>query len=133
MKIRLSQVIALSPVYADIKATVLPPLTAYKFTKFFNSVQENATFYSNELNKIINEYAEKDADGNVIPLENGDGIKLQHDKIKEAQIAINDLMNLMVDIIDIKFSFAELEKVKLSLEQFELFLPFIADEEKDGA
>lgn len=133
MKIRLSQIIALSPVYADIKATVLPPLTAYKFTKFFNSVQENATFYSNELNKIINEYAEKDADGNVVPLENGDGVKLQHDKIKEAQIAISDLMNLMVDVVDIKFSFAELEKVKLSLEQFELFLPFIADEEKDGA
>ena len=105
----------------------MPISLAYKLARLFNNFKDTSEFYSAELNKIIDQYSEKDENGNAIPIEGGNGIKIQQDYIVEAQNKINELLQLEVDVLDITISLDELKDLKLSLDEFNQLLPFIQE------
>lgn len=127
MTVTMTRVLNLQSLYPRIKEQVLPIRTTYKLTKLFNAIDDEAKFYSSELNKIIDTYAEKDESGRPVPTEDGTGVKLQKDSVVEAQAKITELWNLEVELPDQKFSIDELEKIDLSIEEFNMLLPFIED------
>ena len=128
MKIPMSKILTFQQLWPKMKDQVMPIQLAYKLSRLYDSVDNNARFYSTELNKIVSEYAERDADGNMVPTEEGKGIQLQQIYIPKAEAAVNELLNLMVDVPDISFTLDELKDIKLSLEEFGVLLPFIKAE-----
>ena len=127
MQIKMAKVLNLNPIYQKIKAQVLPVKTAYKFSKLFSVLDEEAHFYSEELNKLIMEYAERDETGAPKMIDNGTGVQLQKEYIELVQEKCNELWNLDVDVPDINFTFEELDKLELSIEEFDLLFPFITE------
>lgn len=128
MNFPMSKVLTFQQLWPKMKDQIMPIQLAYKLSRLYDSVDNNARFYSTELNKIISEYAERDAEGNMVPAEEGNGVKLQQAYISKAEAAVNDLLNLMVDVPDISFTLDELKDIKLSLEEFGVLLPFIKAE-----
>lgn len=128
MNFPMSKVLTFQQLWPKMKDQVMPIQLAYKLSRLYDSVNNNARFYSTELNKIISEYAERDEEGNMVQAKEGNGIQLQKAYISKAETAINELLNLMVDVPDISFTLDELKDIKLSLEEFEVLLPFIKAE-----
>ena len=128
MKFPMSKVLTFQQLWPKMKDQIMPIQLAYKLSRLYDSVDNNARFYSTELNKIVSEYAERDDEGNKVPAEEGNGVKLQKAYIPKAEAAVNDLLNLMVDVPDISFTLDELKDIKLSLEEFGVLLPFIKAE-----
>ena len=127
MQIKMAKVLNLNPIYQKIKAQVLPIKTAYKFSKLFNVLEREAHLYSEELNKLIMEYAERDETGAPKMIDNGTGVQLQKEYIDLVQEKCNELWNLDVDVPDINFTLEELDKLELSIEEFDLLFPFVTE------
>lgn len=129
MKIALSTIVNASQLYPQIKSQILPPLTAYKLAKLFRNFAESEDFYRNELQKIIDKYCMRDNEGNPVHGETEDSIRILPQYISTANLQINELMKLEVDAPDITLTFDELSDLKLTIEQFNMLLPFIHEAE----
>ena len=68
----------------------MPVKTAYRISKLQEAMKKEIEFYQEQYKKIVEEYAEKDEQGNYKVL-NENNIKIQPDKIDEAASAINEL------------------------------------------
>lgn len=128
MKIRMYQVFSIINIYKRVKELKAPARVAYKFTKLCASLDRESKFYDTELNKIIQEYSEKNEDGSVKSSENG-GVQIKEGQLETAQKEIDNLWNLEVDVPDIYFGIEELDGLELSIEDFNAMLPFIKEEE----
>ena len=118
--IEIVKVYDLKPLVSEL---IMPARTAYKFNKLFKKALSEKDFYAEELQKLIDEYAERDEAGNAIEAQ--DGIQLKKEFLSEFQSKLNDLWNLEVDSEGIQFTLDELDSVELTVEQFELLLPFM--------
>jgi len=127
MQIKMSNVLDLATLYTKIKTKNFPIKTLYKFSKLFKVINEEKEFYSTNLQSIIDTYAQRDEEGNYVQVDNGNAIKIQEDKIGEAQAKINELVELPVDLPDITFTIDELESADFTVEEFNFFLPFITE------
>ena len=106
----------------------LPIKTSYKLTRFFSSLEGEAKFFNETLQKIINEYGERDANGNFVLIDDGQGIKIQKDKDKECMDKINELNNLEANLTYVpEFTLDELEPLELEMKYINLLLPFIKE------
>lgn len=85
--------------------------TAYKAAKIIEFCEKEGAFYDNQLNKILNSYAEKDEDGNFIQANGGIQALPQYREI--AQKEVNELLAFEVEDKDL---------VKLSLDELPLQL-----------
>lgn len=128
--IKLYQVKGLQELYETIKKLSLPLTVAYKFTKIFSAMQSEVDFLQEQFQKIIEEYAEKDAQNNFIFTENQLGIQIQAGKEKECNEKILALHNMSIETPNIKFQLDELSDLNLTIEQIHFLLPFI-EENKD--
>lgn len=125
MKITMAALLSLKPLQEKLKTQIFPVKTTYKFSKLFKRVNEEAEFYTEEVNKIIDQYAVKGEDGKPRQNESGNGILLKPEMIEVAQRKFSDLINLEIDFDDIQFTLDELNDIKLSVEEFGYLLPFI--------
>lgn len=69
----------------------LPLKGAYKLNKIRKAVDKESEFYSEKFQEIVNTYAKKDEEGNVVFSEDGGQILIQDDKIIECNQALEDL------------------------------------------
>lgn len=130
MELKMTQALSLKIIGDEMEKQILPAKITYKLSKIFSAAKEHEQFYANEINKLIQEYGEKDEQGNLIPLkqEEGNGIKIKLDCINLFQTKVEGLLSLKVDFPNISFSLDELESVQLSLKDFNALLPFIKEE-----
>ena len=127
MKITMSKVLDLQELYPKISSQALPISTTYKLTKLFNAIKSEAEFYTTNLDKIISEYGQKDENGNFIYTDDKKGIKIDQDKISEVEQKLQELLSIEVELPNVTFKLFELEKVELSVQEFNNFLPFIEE------
>ena len=128
MKIKMHQIFKVLDIYSRVKGLKVPAKVAYKFNKLCIGLDEDSKFYNDELNKIFQQYAEKDENGNFKRTEAG-GVEIKDDQIEVAQKELDNLVNLEVETPDITFSIDELDGLELSIEDFNAMLPFIKEEE----
>ena len=76
----------------------LPLKGAYKINKIRKAVEKESEFYSDEFQKIIDKYAKKDDEGNIIFSEDGEQIMIQDGKVQECNQAITELQKLETEI-----------------------------------
>lgn len=106
----------------------LPIKTSYKLTRFFNQLEEEAKFFNETLQKIIDEYGQKDENGNFIFTDNGQGVKIKEDKYNECMEKIEELNGIEVKLNYIpSFTLEELEGLDLEMKYINLLMPYISD------
>ena len=107
--------------------TDLPIKTVYKLSKFFDTIKQDADFYREKLAEILNEYAQRDEENNVIVTDNGKSIKIKENLISECEEKLQELADIEAEEPQIKFSLEELPD-GMSVQELNLLMPFIVEE-----
>ena len=106
----------------------LPIKTSYKFTRFFEQLEKETKFFNETLEKIIQEYGQKDENSNFVLTENGKGVQIQKDKFDECMAKVNELNDIEVHLeYEPKFTLDELEPLNLEMKYISLLMPYISE------
>lgn len=104
----------------------LPLKVAYKLNKIKQAVDKEGDFYSEKFQEIINNYAKKDEEGNLVFSEDGEQIMIQEDKIEECNKALEDLQNLEVEIDNYNLTIDDFgEDLTCTPDELEGLMPFL--------
>lgn len=104
----------------------IPLKGAYKINKIRKAVEKEGEFYAEKFQEIVNEYAQKDEQGEVKFSDDGTQILIQDGKIDECNQALEDLQNLEVEIDNYNLSIDDLgENIECTPEQLEALMPFM--------
>lgn len=96
----------------------------YKLIKIKKSIQEEMEIYQEQMFKNCYDFFELDENNNPIVSADG-GYKIKSEQINECNKILNQLENMSIQIPDIYFSLDELQTLNLTMEELELFIPFI--------
>ena len=109
-----------------ISHSAMPAKTAYKISKLSNFLKDDANFYTERLSQIIEQYGEKDENGELDI--SGSGYKIQKDKTDECAAAIKELSEIEAAIPDAKIYLSELDGVELSPDDIAAIYAFIEED-----
>lgn len=108
-------------------SAALPLKGAYKLNKIRKNVEKEADFYSDKFQEIVDTYAKKDEEGNVVFSEDGNQIMIIEDKIEECNEKLLDLQNLEVEIENYDLKLEDLgENLSCSPDELEALMPFFS-------
>lgn len=113
-------------VFNQVAQTKISSKLAYKIMKLCKSVADEEEFYNNKRNEMINMYAQRDENGQIVVSDDG-MISIMSDKIDEAQAALQELNSIEVKVPNIKFTLAELDELKLSVADMFVLDAFIEE------
>ena len=106
----------------------LPLKGAYKLNKIRKAVEKEGEFYTEKFQEIIDTYARKDENGELVFSDDGDQIMIQEDRIDECNRALIDLQNLEVQIENYNLSIDDFgEDLECTPDQLEVLMPFMVD------
>lgn len=104
----------------------LPLPVAYKLTKINRAADKEAEFYQEKFNNIVEKYAKKDENGNIVFSENGEQIMIQDDLIPECNEALEELMNLEVEIENYGLKIEDFgENIECTANEIDAITPFL--------
>ena len=109
-----------------ISHSAMPAKTAYKISKLSKLLRDDANFYIERLSQIIEQYGEKDENGE--PVISGNGYKIQEDKTDECAAAIKELSGIEATTPDTKIYLSELDNVELSPDDIAAIYDFIEED-----
>ena len=121
------EALAFQELYQKIKNDRISFKTAYKFNKINLALLPDIEFYQENIQKILDNYAEKDEDGNFKSNEENSGVMIKEEKIEQCHKEINDLQSIDVEISDIVFTMDELEGLKITPLELSSLMPLIKD------
>lgn len=124
---KMYEILNLSGIYESIKNEKMPIKTAYKLSKLIKTIEEEDQFYRTKFQELIEEYGEKDENGQYVLINNDTSVKIIDGKQKECSEKMNDLQNIEVKTPDIKFALEELESINMTVEMITALMPFIED------
>jgi hypothetical protein len=127
MQIKISNILEFPSFFEKVKVQKIPFKTSYKLVTLAREIEKHYNFYLEEFNKLVNEYGETDENGNLVPINNGNGIKIVPEKLIECQIKLEELKNLEVDLPDVTFLPEEFESIELSPIEANAIMPFIKE------
>lgn len=108
-------------------SATIPLKGAYKLNKIRKAIEKESEFYSEKFQEIINQYAQKDEDGNLAFSEDGDQIMIKPDVIEECNQALIDLQNLEVQIENYNLTIEDLgEDLECTPDELDVLMPFMA-------
>ena len=104
----------------------LPLKSAYKLNKIKKAVETEGEFYSNKFQEIVDTYAKKDENGQLVFSDDGNQIMIQDGKVEECNAALADLQNLTVEIENYNLSIDDFgDGIECSPESLEALMPFL--------
>lgn len=127
MTLKMYQIIPFENFYTRIKSCVLPIKISYKLSKLARAIEQEKTFYQSKVQEIIEEYGERDENGELKLTDDKTAFVIKEDKVLECQQKMNELLELEIDIEEIKFSIDDLEDLKLSPQEMDALIPFIIE------
>ena len=127
MTLKMTKMLNFPSLYEKLNKEQLSIKTAYKLVLIIRAIDTELAFYREKFNEIIQECGLRDDEGNLVPTEDGQGIKLLPGKELECQTKMIELNQLDFTIPDFSLSLDELEGVHLSLEEMEMLLPFVQE------
>lgn len=101
-------------VFNQVTQTKISSKLAYKIMKLCKSAAEDEEFYNSKRNEIIETYALRDENGQIVVSDDG-MISIMPDKLEEASAALQELNSIEVEMPNVKFTLAELDELKLSV------------------
>lgn len=124
---KMYEVLELQNLYSSISNTKMPLKTTYKFTRLMKRAEEELAFYQSKFQEIVQEFGDKDEEGQYIMTEDGMSIKIIAGKETECNQRLLELRNLDVEIDNIKFSIEELEGIDVSIQELSCLMSLIED------
>lgn len=104
----------------------LPLKVAYKLNKLKKAIEENGEFYSTKFQEIVDTYAKKDENGEIVFSEDGNQIMIQDGKIEECNEALENLQNLTVEVDNLNLSIDDFgENLECTPDELEALMPFL--------
>ena len=125
MILKMGEIINFNYFYNEVKDKKLSLKVLYKLSNLAKAIDEKTVFYREKFQEILKEYGEFDENGNLIPTEDGNGIKVKPGTEQECVNKINELQMLDVDMPDIKFDIDDFGNISMSLEIFNVITPFL--------
>lgn len=126
VNVTMDQIIAFrnaGDIFADYK---LPLKVAYKLNKLKKAIEVEGEFYATKFQEIVDTYAKKDENGNVVFSEDGNQIMIQDDKIAECNQALEDLQTLTVEIDNFNLTIDDFgDDIECTPENLEALMPFL--------
>lgn len=105
----------------------LPLKGAYKLNKIRKAVEKESEFYQEKFQEIVNTYAKKDENDQVVFSEDGTQILIKDGMVAECNQALEDLQKLEVQIENYDLTIEDLgEDLECTPDQLEALMPFMA-------
>ena len=124
--ITMSQILSFRQHVGSFLEQKLPLPVAYKLTKINSAVAKEAEFYNEKFNEIVDKYSKKDDNGNVVMSDDGEQIMIQDDLISECNQALEELMDLEVDINNFNLKIEDFgENIECTAADIEAISPFL--------
>lgn len=127
MILKMSQITDFTTFFTKVKSQKLPFKTAYRITLLAQEIEKHINFYQEQFRSLLQEYGEKDENGNLCPTEDGGGILLKEATMQEAYAKLNELHELDVELPDIKFNIDDFGNIELTPEEMHIIIPFIEE------
>jgi hypothetical protein len=122
---KLSSIENLYSTLKDFQEREMPIKLSYKFSKLFSAAESDYQFFYTQLRKILEKYAEKDENGNII--QNGENVPIKKDSLPLAEKALEDLCETEISLPKITFTLDELEVLNVKPFELKVLLPFIEE------
>ena len=104
----------------------LPLKGAYKLNKIKKAVEKEGEFYTDKFQEIVDTYAKKDDDGNLVFSEDGNQIMIKDGMVEECNKALADLQELEVQIENYGLTLEDLgQNVECTPDELEALMPFM--------
>lgn len=104
----------------------IPLKGAYKINKIKKEIEKESEFYSSKFQEIVDQYAKKDENGNLVFTEDETQIEIAPGKIEECNKAIEDLQKLEIEIDNYNLSLEDLgENLSCTPDELAALMPFI--------
>ena len=127
MQLKMQDILNFSAFYETVKPQKLAMKTAYKLAQLAKAIDGELQFYREKLQAIIQEYGEMDENGQPVPTEDGNGIKLRPGTDAQCMAAMYELQMLDINLPDIKFHLEDFGDIELSMIEIAAVLPFIEE------
>lgn len=106
--------------------TSLPLKGAYKINKIKKAVEKEGEFYQEKFQEIVDQYAQKDENGEVVLSEDRSQIMIKEGMVEECNKALTDLQELEVEIDNYGLTLNDLgENLECTPEELEALMPFM--------
>lgn len=128
MTLNMNQGIELQGLITRLRNEKVPIKIAYKFNKLITILEKELSFYNEELAKIIDQYAQKDKDGNLILSDDKTSIQIIKDKIDECQQKMEELSSIEFEVKGVSFKIDELKDINLTILEMRSLMPLIEEE-----
>ena len=109
--------------FADV---TLPLKGAYKLNKIKKAVEKEGEFYTEKFQEIVDTYAKKDENGQLVFSDDGNQIMIKDGMVEECNKALEDLQELEVQIENYGLTLDDLgEDLKCTPDELEALMPFM--------
>ena len=125
MTLKMNEIINFGYFYEEVKDKKLSFKVLFKLSNLAKAIDEKTLFYREKLQEIFKEYGEFDENGNLVPTEDGRGIKVRSGTEQDCLAKINELQSLDVELPEIKFDIDDFGDIELTIEVFNLVKPFL--------
>ena len=126
VNVTMDQIIAFRNNGDFFAGTSLPLKGAYKLNKIKKAVEVEGEYYAEKFQEIVNKYAKKDDNDQLVFSEDGNQIMIKDGMVDECNQALEDLQNLEVQIENYGLSLADLgEDVECTPDELEVLMPFM--------
>ena len=126
VNVTMDQIIAFrnaGDLFGDYK---LPLKVAYKLNKLKKAIEVEGEFYANKFQEIVDTYAKKNENGQVVFSDDGNQIIIQDGKVEECNKALNDLQELTVEIDNCNLTIDDFgDDIQCTPEELEALMPFL--------
>lgn len=133
--IKMGNILSLNAIIDSIYQKKFPIGTSYKIVKIKEDVKKELEFYREKFNEIIQEFGDKDENGNLLfkrdvdangnEIPGTESIKIQEGKIDECNNALEELQKIDVEIDTRGLSVEDLGNVEFSAGELEVLVPFL--------
>ena len=126
VKVTMDQIIAFRNNGEFFAGASLPLKGAYKLNKIKKAVEKEGEFYTEKFQEIVDTYAKKDDNGELVFSEDGNQIMIQEGKIEECNQALADLQELEVEVENYGLTLDDLgDNLECTPEELEALMPFM--------
>ena len=126
VKVTMDQIIAFRNNGDFFSGTTLPLKGAYKLNKIKKAVEKEGEFYTEKFQEIIDKYAKKDDDGNLVFSDDGNQIMIKDGMVDECNKALEDLQALEVEVDNFGLTLDDLgDDVECTPDELEALMPFM--------
>ena len=124
---KMYEVLDLQVLYNNIVNVKLPLKTSYKFARLMKRAEEEIAFYQKNFQEILEEYGQKDENGQYKLTPDEMSVLIVPGKEDECNSKLAELRNLEIEINDIKFTIEELEKIDVSIQEISCLMSLIEE------